>query len=76
MQNQNNNPVGQDADETSTPATETTNTGESTPQAGENIVNEQEQNKSVNLEEFVDDKTPNLKESSQTDGESQLPAGK
>ena len=75
MQNQNNNPLGQDADNTSTPATDTNNSGESVPQVGENIVNEQEQNKSVNLEEFVDDTAQNTKKANQTDEDDQLPAG-
>lgn len=44
---------------TSTEANSSENTGESAPQSGENIVNEQEQNKTVNLEEFIENSPQN-----------------
>jgi hypothetical protein len=75
MQNQNNNPIGPDPKETSTPGTSDKNTGESMPQDGETVVNEQEQNKSVNQEEFIEDAAQNTHEANATDGEGKLPSG-
>ena len=46
-----------------------TNSGESMAQGPDQIVNEQEQNKSVNQEEFIDDTAQNThKANSTTDG--------
>lgn len=44
---------------TSTDPSPGRNTGESAPQTGQNIVNEQEQNKPVNMEEFVENSAQN-----------------
>ncbi|HEX8331932.1 MAG TPA: hypothetical protein VF622_04875 [Segetibacter sp.] len=75
MQNQNNNPVGQDPNPSSTPGTADTNSGESVPQDGENVVNEQEQNKSVNQEEFVQDAAQNSREANEIKDDGELPSG-
>jgi hypothetical protein len=44
---------------TSTESTSPENTGESAPQSGENIVNEQEQHKTVNMEEYIENSAQN-----------------
>jgi hypothetical protein len=75
MQNQNNDPVGQDPKATSTPGTADTNSGESIPQTGENVVNEQEQNKSVNQEEFVQDAAQSTREANEIKDDGELPSG-
>jgi hypothetical protein len=75
MQNQTNNPAGPDP-KTSTPATADTNTGESVPQTGEAVVNEQEQNKSVNQEEFIQDAAQSTREANSMDKDGEgLPNG-
>ena len=71
MQNQNNSPIGSDPT-TSTPST-TGDSGESTPQTGEEVVNEQEQNKSVNQEEFIDDAQQNTKDANKQAEDGSLP---
>ena len=73
MQNQNNNSIGQDPTPTSTPGTAETNSGESMPQTGEEVVNEQEQNKSVNQEEFIQDASQNTKDANQQADDGSLP---
>jgi hypothetical protein len=75
MQNQNNNPIGQEPNQTSTPGTSDKNSGESVPQDGETVVNEQEQNKSVNQEEFIEDATQNTREANEPDEDGTLPSG-
>lgn len=66
MQNQNNNPGEKNPEKTSTPATSADNTGESIVQNGEEVVNEQEQNKSVNQEEFIEDAAQNTHKANST----------
>jgi hypothetical protein len=44
---------------TSTDSTSSFNSGESAPQGGEAIVNEQEQHKTVNMEEYVENSAQN-----------------
>lgn len=44
---------------TSTEPTSSENTGESVPQQGQDIVNEQEQNKTTNMEEYIQNSAQN-----------------
>lgn len=74
MQNQNNQPPGQDPN-TSTPGTSEKNSGESVPQTGENVVNEQEQNKSVNQEEFLQDAAQHTRDANEVNDNDELPSG-
>lgn len=75
MQNQDNTPIGQDQHTpTSTPSTSSNNSGDSVPQTGETVVNEQEQNKPVNQEEFIDDANQNTLDANKADDDGSLPA--
>ena len=74
MQNQNTNPIGQDPKTSSTPGTPVSESGESLPQTGEEIVNEQEQNKPVNQEEFIDDAAQNTKDANKQAEDGSLPS--
>lgn len=69
----NKNPQEPIPEKTSTPAKSDENTGESIAQDGENVVNEQEQNKSVNQEEFIDDTAQNTHKANSTTTDGTLP---
>jgi hypothetical protein len=69
----NKNPHEPNPETTSTPAKSEENTGESVVQDGEDVVNEQEQNKSVNQEEFIDDAAQNTHKANSTTNKGTLP---